>query len=316
MAPFNQIQQRRKFFTQVGSLVLSLLLPGRSNALSPLEPSRTASTAAVQRAVHQILERPVVFNDPLSLQIIGQEKVNEIPLNFELYNQSTAKSLRAHLVARSRLAEDELTRAYANGTRQYIILGAGLDTFAYRHQLSGLRVYEIDHPQTQLWKKKRLKESAILIPQSVDYVSVDFEKQHFVSELKQVPFQFDKPAFVSWLGVTMYLSKETVLNTLSAIAQNFAPGSEIIFDYSLPLEELSERQSIARKQLSEQVKNIGEPWLSHFNTNELIHLMKQMGYKKIDVFMPENINTLYFNNRTDGFKVRGSTRLICASTGS
>ena len=124
--------------------------------------------AAMQRAVHQLLERPRVFDDPLAMKILGDELLNSLRLNLEQYRSPVSRFLRAALVARSRFAEDELARAYVKGIRQYLLLGAGLDSFAYRNPFEDLRVFEIDHPATQAWKRQQLADAAIAVPQSLN----------------------------------------------------------------------------------------------------------------------------------------------------
>lgn len=304
---------RRSFIVGASGAGLNCLFSNPSLALSLYEPSRTAYRAALQRAAHQLLEQPIVFKDPLALKMLGPEKIRELATSLDVYRKPSSKFLRASLVARSRLAEDELSRAYARGIRQYVILGAGLDSFAYRNPFSELHTYEIDHPDTQAWKKEHLKGSGIVIPPSVTFVDVDFERKSLVAALHRSQFRFDEPAFVSWLGVTMYLTPEAVSNTLAIIAQQFYQGSEIVFDYSLPADELTDKQREMRITLSQRVQKMGEPWISHFNTAELSAQMYQIGYKKLLVFTPEQINNRYFNDRNDNFKVRGSSRLIYAS---
>lgn len=310
---FTKNLTRRNFIAGASAVGLNCLFSNPSSALSLHEPSHTAYRAALQRAVHQLLEQPIVFKDPIALKMLGLEKVRELAKNLDVYRQPGSKFLRASLVARSRLAEDELSKAYARGIRQYVILGAGLDSFAYRNPFSELHIYEIDHPDTQAWKKERLKESNIIIPPSVTFVDVDFERQSLIAALNRTEFRFDKPAFVSWLGVTMYLTPEAVSNALAIVAQYFYQGSEIVFDYLLPGDELTEKQRDMRIALSKRVQQMGEPWIGYFNTAELSAQMDQLGYKKLLVFTPEQINDRYFNDRNDNFKVQGSSRLIHAS---
>ena len=193
---------RRSF---IGSSVLlsGFFFPGISRALVAGEPSRTARGAALQRAAHQILETPHVFDDPLALRIFGAEGVAWLGRNLENYRSAASRSMRAFLVVRSRYAEDELARAYARGVRQYVVLGAGLDTFAYRNPHRRLKVFEVDHPSTQAWKRSRLQEQSIDIPRSLTFAPVDFETQTLASGLRAAGFRADRPAFFSWLGVTI-----------------------------------------------------------------------------------------------------------------
>src|SRR5262245_36371831 len=198
------------------------------------QPSRTAMRVAARRAAHQLLDHPRVLEDPIALPIIGPEaaaKVRSEPLP---YRGRPGRSLRAFLVARSRFAEDELARAVARGTRQYVILGAGLDTFAYRnpHENAGLRVFEVDFPATQAWKRRKLTAASIAIPPSLTFAPVDFERQTLAAGLAVAGFDASGPAFFSWLGVSMYLSAEAIDSTLQFVA-SLPPGGGIVFDYAV-----------------------------------------------------------------------------------
>jgi methyltransferase (TIGR00027 family) len=154
-------------------------------------PSRTAERVALRRAAHQVLDHPKVFDDPLAVAIAG---VSEFP-----HETLFARLLRAFMAVRSRYAEDQLTSAIARGVRQYVVLGAGLDTYAYR-AAPEVRVFEVDHPATQAWKRSRLEDAGIAIPDSMRFVPVDFERQNLADELAQAGFNMDQPAFFSWLG--------------------------------------------------------------------------------------------------------------------
>src|SRR5262249_52440962 len=139
--------------------------------------------------------------------------------------------LRAFVVVRSRFAEDTLRAATDQGVRQYVVLGAGLDTFAYRNPRADVRVFEVDHPDTQAWKRDLLARTGIAIPEGVTHVPIDFQAQSLGEGLAAHGFRTDVPAFFSWLGVTMYLADAAVRSTLAWVAQANAPGSGIVFDY-------------------------------------------------------------------------------------
>src|SRR5438105_10121330 len=190
--------------------------------------------AASQRAAHQILDNPKIFEDPLALRIIGAEAESKLRLNLAQFQNPPERNLRALMVVRSRYAEDELARSIQRGVRQYIILGAGLDTFAYRNPFPLLRVFEVDHPATQAWKRSCLEKAAIPIPASVTYVSVDFERQMMSDAFRQSGFKSDELTFISWLGVTRYLSREAVISVLTSIVSSMRTGSEVVFDFRSP----------------------------------------------------------------------------------
>src|SRR5262249_47322850 len=149
------------------------------------------------------------------------------------------RRMRAFIVARSRYAEDELARAIAAGTAQYVILGAGLDTFAYRRGYSGteLKVFEVDHPDTQAWKRRRLAAAAIPVPSSVSFVPFDFERQGLDIELKNAGLRLGESVFFSLLGVTPYLANNVVMAIFASI-HSLCPKSRVVFDYLAPCDTL------------------------------------------------------------------------------
>src|SRR5262245_30311283 len=154
------------------------------------QPSRTAMRVAVRRAAHQVFDRPLVLDDPLALAIVGSDAAEQLDAARSGQQGTVARAIRAFIVARSRLAEDELARAIARGARQYVILGAGLDTFAYRNPFESraLRVFEVDHPSTQEWKRRMLAAAGIVIPSSVTYAPADFERQTLKNALDHARF--------------------------------------------------------------------------------------------------------------------------------
>src|ERR1700688_3077516 len=179
--------------------------------------SKTAQRVAIRRAAHQLLDEPRVLEDPLALRIIGSEAEEELRSNPKEHH-AFARAFRAFMAARSRYAEDELARAVAHGVRQYVVLGAGLDTFAYRNPHAGLRVFEVDHPATQAWKREQLQAAGIAIPPSLTFVPIDFEQETLADGLEDCGFDASAAAFFSWLGVTPYLTREACMTTLSSIA--------------------------------------------------------------------------------------------------
>ncbi len=172
----------------------------------------TAVGAAGHRAAHQVLERGIVFADPLALPILGQDADGAIALARE---RPERRGLRLFIAMRSRFAEDSAAQAIEKGVRQILVLGAGLDTFAYRLEaIRDLRVFELDHPATQAEKRRRLTEAQIAEPAHLSYVAHDFEGGSMNAALKAAGFDPDRRTFVIWLGVTPYLTKEALFATL------------------------------------------------------------------------------------------------------
>ncbi len=193
--------------------------------------SRTALGAAGRRAAHQVVDGGRVFADPLALRILGEDAdaaVAEARANPELCG------LRLYVAMRSRFAEDAARRAIARGVRQIVVLGAGLDTFAYRVEpVEGLRVYEVDHPATQAEKRRRLAAAAIAAPARVVYAACDFESESLAGALAASGFDAGRPSFFLWLGVVPYLTESAIFATLAFIGK-LPGGGEVVFDYSNP----------------------------------------------------------------------------------
>jgi methyltransferase (TIGR00027 family) len=306
------ISRRRFLGGALAAAAANLGLPGQSEALEEGRPSRTAESTALQRAAHQLLESPRVFDDPLALRIFGARGVAWLGHNLHRYRTASSRAMRAFLVMRSRLAEDELARAVRGGTRQYVVLGAGLDTFAYRNPHRRVRVYEVDHPSTQEWKRRRLADSGIERPGSLAFAPVDFERQSLGEGLHKAGFRTGAASFVSWLGVTIYLTRPAVMDTLHFVATHCAKGSGIVFDFALPPEALAEAERKSRAAAAARVARVGEPWITFFDPAELAAEMRAMGYRATRVIATEEANDLYFRDRADGFRLYGSGRMMAA----
>jgi methyltransferase (TIGR00027 family) len=269
-------------------------------------PSRTAMRVAMRRAAHQIFDNPRVLEDPIALPIIGPDAAAKLDAE-ELKNGGTiARNFRAFMAVRSRYAEDELARSIGRGAKQYVILGAGLDTFAYRNPYdeSTLRVLEVDFPATQAWKRQRLAAAGIRIPASVSYAPVDFERQTLSKGLQLAGFDPKTPSFFSWLGVVMYLSEESIMSTFSFIAST-QPGGGVAFDYAVPRSSLNFMGRLALDALSRRVAAAGEPFQTFFEPGALAGRLKQLGFRSVEDLGSEEITARYFKGRADGLRVGG-----------
>jgi methyltransferase (TIGR00027 family) len=271
-------------------------------------PSRTAQRVAARRASHQSLDVPVVFPDPLAVAIAGAESAHSSDAL-----QRDSRALRAFIAVRSRFAEDQLAAAIERGVRQYIVLGAGLDTFAYRNpfQRLGLHVFEVDHPATQEWKRLRLREAGIPIPRELTFAPVDFEREPLAKRLHDAGFRSDHSAFFSWLGVTPYLSRPAFDATVEFIA-GLAPGSGVAFDYAVLRSLLTPVQQVALDALSGRVALAGEPFQLFFDPAEFTRYFARIGFNRIEDLGPDEINSRYFAERADGLAVSGGGHLLCA----
>jgi methyltransferase (TIGR00027 family) len=273
------------------------------------QPSRTAQGAALHRAAHQLVDTPPVFADPLALRIVGDEAAKELRAGRDHHSMAQITPLRLFIATRSRFTEDSLAEAYAAGVRQYVLLGAGLDTFAYERAraFEGLAIFEIDHPATQGWKRARLKEAAIAIPDSVTYAPVDFENDTSANGLARAGFDATKPAFFAWLGVTPYLTHDAIMGTLSFIA-SLKPGSGVVFDYA----EKPSADNAGFRAMAARVAAIGEPFKSLLDPAELAASLQQLRFSRIEDFGGDALNTRYFQNRADGAKLAGRGHLMRA----
>jgi len=266
--------------------------------------SRTARRVAIRRAAHQLFDEPRVLDDPLALRIIGAEAAQELRSNPK-EDHAFARAFRAFMAARSRFAEDELARAVAHGVRQYVVLGAGLDTFAYRNPFPELKVFEVDHPDTQVWKREQLQAAQIAVPPSLIFVPIHFERQTLGDGLGQCGFNAGAAAFFSWLGVTPYLTREACMSTLSFIAK-MPPGSGVVFDFAIDPSLLNAGQRQALNALSERVARYGEPFQLFFDPAKLQDDLKAMGFQRTEFIQGKDLNERYFKDRKDGLQVRGS----------
>lgn len=265
--------------------------------------SRTAQQVAIRRAAHQLLDDPKVLDDPLALRIIGTQAAEELQSS-PRERHGFSRAFRAFMAARSRYAEDQIAQAVANGVRQCVVLGAGLDTFACRSPHPDLHVFEVDHPATQAWKRSQLAAAGIEIPASLTFVPVDFEQQVLADELRQAGFRESEPVFFSWLGVTPYLSHAAFVSTLSFIAK-MPPGSGVVFDFSIDRKLLNPGQRIAAAALAARVAADGEPFQLFLDPAKLQEELKGLGFRRTEFLDREQLNARYFHNRTDGLRVRG-----------
>ncbi len=277
-------------------------------------PSATAQRVAMRRAAHQLLDDLKVFDDPIALRIVGKDDASALQAHPHQFETTPLSSyLRAFVAARSRYAEDELALSVGRGINQYVILGAGLDTFAYRNRYPEgmLRVFEVDYPTTQTWKRARLEEVGITLPGDLTFAPVDFETQTLEEGLRSAGYESGKRTFFSWLGVTEYLTAEVVMTTLRFIVS--APvESGVVFDYMISPSLLTPTQRSSFDALSKRVASAGEPWKAFFDPELLTRGLRAMGFRYVEDNGPEKINAKYFKNRKDGLRVGSLSHIINA----
>jgi methyltransferase (TIGR00027 family) len=206
------------------------------------------------------------------------------------------------MAARSRYVEDQLAEAAAQDVAQYVILGAGLDTFAYRNPFPQVRVFEVDFPATQAWKRQLLAEAAIAEPENLTFVPLDFERKTLAAGLAEAGFDVAKPAFFGWLGVAPYLTLEAFRATLETIAR-LASGTAVSFDYGLSPQSLSPRQRMVFDALAERVAKAGEPLRLFITPEELDAELARAGFRHSEQMDSAQLNVRYFAGRADGFQL-------------
>jgi len=254
--------------------------------------------------------QPLVFEDPYAVRILGNAYAEDLRKTPRRTDRVFSIALRAFLVARSRYAEDNLAVAVADGVRQYVLLGAGLDTFGWRNPWTELKVFEVDHPATQQWKHGLIEASGLSAPVSVTYVPVDFECEGLPEKLESAGFDAAAPTFFAWLGVVPYLTLEAFRTTLEFIAER-PRGSGVVLDYSQPRSALPYFEQLALDSLSLRVKQAGEPFQLFFTPKEMAAELR--AWSMIEDLGSDNLNARYFDMRTDGLRTLGSAgRMLCA----
>jgi methyltransferase (TIGR00027 family) len=279
--------------------------------MQPGKPSQTALGAASHRAAHQRLEQGFIFADPLAERILC-EHIDEAMRKAEENPQR--RGLRLFIAVRTRFAEDALDAAIRRGATQLVVLGAGLDTYAYRTTKgAGLRVFEVDHPATQAWKREQLAKASIPVPAFLTFAPVDFERETIAEGLAAAGFDPMQQTFFTWLGVVPYLSEPAILATLEFIVR-LPGGAHVVFDYgNPPLPGKDGAYSAAREELAKRVAQIGEALKTQFESEELHTRLMALGFREIEDIGPQRIRQKYFEKRDAPLSDRGG-HVIRAST--
>lgn len=266
---------------------------------------------AALRALHQLMDEPRIFDDPLALRILGEAGRAEVMRMQAQGTDPLSSALRTALAVRSRLAEDEWAGAWRRGVRQYVLLGAGLDTCAYRQPANGSQIFEVDLPETQRAKREALRAAGIEAPETVRYVSADFELDKLDTALAHAGFDREAPAFFSWLGVTPYLDEAAVFRTLDFVS-GCAPGSAVVFDYIVEPSLLAPLERMGLEMLGAKLAENGEPLKAFFDPVRLEERLRQRGYRTVTNIRPEQLTERYLKHRADGAQAGNVTRLMQA----
>ncbi|MND29486.1 Leucine carboxyl methyltransferase [compost metagenome] len=281
------------------------------------QSSRTAEAAAALRANHFKNTVSPVFSDPYAFELTSRswKKLLSSPLLVKLMNSAvlnrTLGLLTGQVVGRSRYAEDLLDQAVQQNTQQYVLVGAGLDSFVLResHHYPTLKIFEVDHPDTQAAKQAKLKKLGE-IPATVEFVAINFEKESISEALARSLYERSTPAFFSWLGTTHYLNPQTTLQTLKSIAAFAANGSEVVLDYSTDFQELNGIERLGSIGVAQFTHLLKEPLLGQFKPTDLHRAVEQMGFEVVEDLSGEAITERYFSARVDEIRHTSATRLL------
>ncbi len=274
----------------------------------------TAVRVALWRAMHvQVDAPPHVLEDEIGLQLAGPD--DGWRRRPDMHPQGTSQ-FRASIVARARFVEDLVVEQAGRGVRQYVLLGAGLDTFAQRRPeiASGLRVFEIDQPGPQAWKRRRLTDLGFPIPEWLRFVPVDFEAGSWPKPLAAAGFDTGKPAVVASTGVSMYLTRDANAATLREVAA-FAPGTTLALTFLLPPELMDPEVRPGFERAEQGARASGTPFLSFFTPTEILKLAREAGFREAQHVSAATLTQRYFANRTDGLRPpKNSEELLVAVT--
>jgi methyltransferase (TIGR00027 family) len=278
-----------------------------------VEPDNTAIRVALWRALHvQTDPLPHIIEDEIGFKLITPDSDwrNRPDMSPEF-----TKRLRASIVARARFIEDLVAEEARHGIRQYVILGAGLDSFAQRRPeiASQLQVYEIDQPGTQAWKQQRLIELGYDIPTWLHFVSVNFETSSWWEQLLKAGFDTSKPAVVACTGVSLYLTKDANLATLRQMA-TLAPDSKLAMTFYLPLERMDAEDRPLQEIAEKGARAAGTPFISFFTPEDMLALALEAGFKDVEVVSSDDIAQRYFTGRADNFSPASGEEFLVATT--
>jgi methyltransferase (TIGR00027 family) len=275
-------------------------------------PEHTAVRVALWRALHTLLDpAPHVFTDELGARLVAEPNWRDRPDMAPVFS----KSMRASMAGRARFIEDLVDAEAQRGTTQYVILGAGLDTFAQRRSeiAARLHVFEVDQPGPQAWKRRRLAELGFATPAWLHFVPVDFEAgQSWWEQLITAGFDTKKPAIVVSTGVSMYLTKEANLATFRQVAQ-LAPGSILATTFMLALDLLAPQEKSILEFVMKRAAESGTPFLSLFSPEEISALAKSAGFKETRYVSGEDLFRRYFAQRADGLRAGNAEAFLVAT---
>ena len=284
--------------------VLRLDLDGRLASMTTRlagGASMTMVSAAAWRAAHVAFDDPVVLDDAFAALLIGDASPYQAVAVRDGTHGTEGFHYRWNMATRARLSEDTLAaQRAAFGARQYVLLGAGLDSFAMRNPFEDVTVFEVDTPESQAWKLDRLSQAGISTRDNVRHVACNFEEQDFVDRLVSVGFDVEEPAVAAWLGVSYYLTEDAIRATLERVA-SWPAGSAVVFDYLLAerrWDEIDGYDANGIRAVVEGVAAAGEPFLSLFDDDDLVELCRSCGFDEIELLGHEDMLARFMPGRS------------------
>jgi methyltransferase (TIGR00027 family) len=279
----------------------------------PDQPSRTLLRTAIRRAAHQIFDAPVIFNDPIAVGLVPEASEQAILATAAYHTAPVPTLLRSLSAMRSRFAEDRLADAVESGACQYVIVGAGLDTFPWRQPTfsQDIRIFYADHPTTLAWTRERIRERGLSMPPNLTFVPVNLEGDDLGRQLGNFGFRSAAGTFCSTLGVVQYLSRDAV-ERLFHFVGSLKPPSEIVFSFVPPDNALDGDDLAAATQAMVLTEAMGEPWKSRFQVSDLSDVLARAGFCDIFHLTPEVAQQRYFAGRRDTLRAHRLEQLIAA----
>jgi methyltransferase (TIGR00027 family) len=279
------------------------MLPGR--------PSQTMLRTATLRAAHQLLDKPLLLRDPIAVGLVPTSSERAVVATLDQHLDPVA--LRLHFAFRSRFTEDRLAEAAVRNVNQYVIVGAGLDTFPWRQPdyARTMTIFAVDHVATLAWTQVLFWERGLPKPANLNFVPADLEDQKLGASLADFGFDSGVPSFCSVLGVTQYLSHQA-LDSLLGFAASLKAGSEIVFSFVPTDAELQGDNARIAADASRRCAAMGEPWKTRLYSRELIERLKDLGFSEVFHLTPELAHQRYFAGREDRSSIPGCEQVICA----
>jgi methyltransferase (TIGR00027 family) len=278
------------------------------------QPSQTMLQTALLRAAHQLLDEPLIFDDPIAVDLWPAASRQAILREEQKYRAPVLTVRRAGVVLRSRFAEDRLAAAAARGVRQYVIVAAGLDTFPWRqpHFAREMRIFVTDLPESLAVLQDCVRRRGLPQPANLAYVPIDLEQRELLGPLVAAGFDPSLPTFCSALGIVQFITPDAVDALLTFAAQR-TKGSEIVFSFTPPDDELGERELNGVRESQGRTQGYGEPWLTRLRPGQLTARLSQLGYSDIELLTPDLANQRYFHRRSDGLASTPSGQMMAAT---